>query len=354
MSNRALFVRHERALSVLYGDLESYSNGQREVFAGTAGSVLVRQNAGGFKFYAHQYYDGDGRKREKYLAGPVGTPEAEAIAEGLRTRIKETKDIVPSLRMLGREGFVLVDAKTYATLATLHNHGIFVAGGMLIGSHAYGVILNQLGIRAASYATEDIDIARSEALAFEELPAIGFLEMLRESGIEFVAVPQLDVRQPSTSFKQRGRARFHVDLLVPSPNDEFPIIPVPELQAHATGLPYLKYLLAESQMAMVVAREGCCNVRVPLPERFAVHKLLVSQLRTGRNAKSQKDVIQASVLLAALAESHPGAIEDALGWVPRSAGKYLKAGIEACRTLLEADCPRAWEAVSSAHQVKAR
>ena len=45
------------------------------------------------------------------------------------------KDIVSSLRMLGREGFNLVDAKTYATLASLHNHGVFGAGGLLIGSH---------------------------------------------------------------------------------------------------------------------------------------------------------------------------------------------------------------------------
>src|SRR5690606_6618621 len=135
--------------------------------------------------------------------------------------------------------------------------------------------------------------------------------MLKESGIDFVAVPSLDRKRPSTSFKQRGRARFHLDLLVPSRDDSSPVLPVPELNAHATGLPYLKFLLADSQLAMLMAREGCCMVRVPLPERFAVHKLLVSRLRTGRDVKSQKDVQQACVVGAALAEMHPGALEDA-------------------------------------------
>lgn len=345
MGSAPLYTPHSRALTVLYSDLDGYARSQREVFVGTAGTVLERANAGGFRFYAHQYYDGEGRKREKYLAGPVGGGDPDAAAQRMRIRIAELKDIVPSLRMLGREGFSLVDPKTYATLASLHNHGVFSGGGVLIGSHAYGLLLNQLGARATAYATEDIDIARREALAFAKLPEQGFLEMLRESGIEFVEVPQLDRKLPPTSFKQRGRSRFHVDLLVPSPDETFPVLPVPELKAHATGLPYLKYLLGESQMAMLMAREGCCNIRVPLPERFAVHKLLVSRLRGSRGVKSERDILQACVLLAVLGERHPGAIEPALKQVPKSARKYLKPAIGSARAVLETAHPRAWEAL---------
>lgn len=338
-----LYTPHRRALTVLYAELESYAFQQHEVFVGTAGSVIERKNATGFRFYAHQFYDGEGKKREQYLAGPMGSPGAEAAAENVRARIRELKEIVPSLRMLGREGFNLVDSKTYATLASLHNHGVFTAGGMLIGSHAYGILLNRLGIRATPYATEDIDIARRGALAFKKLPELSFLEMLQDSGIQFVEVPELNIKNPSTSFKQRGRSRFHVDLLVPSKNEDFPVVAVPELKAHATGLPYLDYLLGESQTAMLMAREGCCSVRVPLPERFAVHKLVVSRLRTGREAKSDKDVFQASVLCAALGESHPGAVESAVEKIPRRARKYLKPAIESARRYIEQTHPRAWE-----------
>jgi hypothetical protein len=348
MAHPPLYTPHRRALTVLYADLESYAFNQREVFVGTAGSVIERKNASGFRFYAHQFYDGEGKKREQYLAGPVGSPDADAAAEDVRERIRELKEIVPSLRMLGREGFNLVDAKVYATLASLHNSGVFAAGGMLIGSHAYGVLLNRLGVRATPYATEDIDIARREALAFKKLPERGFLEMLTASGISFVEVPPLNRKKPSTSFKQRGRSRFHVDLLVPSAKEDFPVVAVPELKAHATGLPYLDYLLNESQTAMLMAREGCCSVRVPLPERFAVHKLVVSRLRTGRGAKSDKDVFQACALCAALAESHPGAVESAVAKVPSRARKYLKPAIESARRFLEQTHPRAWDELSTA------
>jgi hypothetical protein len=342
VDTRPVYSLHPRSLTVLHSDLESYAFAQDQVFVGTAGSVIERTNASGFRFYAHQHYDGDGKRREFYLAGPVGAPDAEAMAESVRRRIVEVKDLVPSLRMLGREGFNLVDSKTYATLASLHNHGVFAAGGMLIGSHAYGALLNRLGVRAAAYATEDIDIARREALAFKKLPKTGFLEMLRDSGIEFMAVPSFDRKAPPTSFKERGRSRFHVDLLVPSRTDSFPVIAVPELNAHAMGLPYLGYLLADSQLAMLAGREGACSVRIPLPERFAIHKLVVARLRTGRDAKSQKDIEQAVVLCAALAEHHPGALESAAADVPNRAKKHLRAAIASAKSHLGAH-PRALE-----------
>jgi hypothetical protein len=327
---------------VLHADLEGHALGQRDVFVGTAGSVVERTNASGFRFYAHQSYDGDGKKRERYVGGPIGSGDADAAAATLRARIAELKALVPSFRLLAREGFAIVDARTYATLAALHNHGVFAAGGMLVGSHAYGVLLNRMGVRAAPYATEDVDIARREALAFDKVPEKALLEMLRDSGIPFVEVPALDRKKASTSYRHAGRSLFHVDLLVPSRDDSFPTVPVPELRAHAIGLPYLGYLLAGSQVAMVMAREGCCAVRVPLPERFAVHKLIVSRLRVGREAKAGKDVVQACVLCAALGDAHPGALEEAVGEVPRRARRHLASALAVALPFLEAH-PRAVE-----------
>lgn len=338
-----MFTTHARALVSLYADVEGVALTFSSPLLGTPGSVVERTNASGFRFYSHQFYNGDGKKAERYIAGPVGAPEADAAAEAVRHQIAELKDLVPSLRLLGREGFNLVDAKTYATLASLAKHGVFTAGATLIGSHAYGVILNRLGVRSSPYATEDIDIARNEALAFAEPPTQGFLEMLKSSGIDFVEVPGLDPRTPATSFKQKGRGRFHVDLLVPSRTEDFPVVQVPELAAHATGLPYLDYLLAESQMAMLAAREGCCPVRVPLPERFCIHKLLVSMLRTGRDAKSQKDVFQAAVLAAALGDLAPGALAAAKAALPKRARPLWKRGLAAVAKHLESSHPRAWE-----------
>jgi hypothetical protein len=343
-----LYSAHPASLAVLHGEIERYAADRSEVFVGTAGSVVKHRKASGYEYYARQYYDGEGHQREQYLAGPVGDAEADAASQAMRDRIAELKALVPHLRMLGREGYVHLDARAYATVASLHNHKVFASGAVLVGSHAFGVLLNQLGVRAAPYATEDIDIARRAPLAFETLPKASFLEMLRESGIPFVEVPQLSRRQPSTSFKARGKSLFHVDLLVPSPGETYTVVAVPELQAHATGLPYLKYLLAQSQRAVVLAREGCCSVRVPTPERFALHKLIVSRLRASRGSKAEKDVFQAAVLIAVLGERHPGTLEEGANSVPASARKHLQAALRAARALLEDEHPRAWEALTAA------
>jgi hypothetical protein len=221
------------------------------------------------------------------------------------------KALVPDLRLLGREGFQLADSKTYATLASLQKNGLFAAGAMPIGSHAFGVLLNHLGVRSAAYATEDIDIARREALAFPRVVGKPFLEILRDSGIAFVEVPDLDPRKPSTRFKQRGASRFHVDLLVPS-------------------------------------REGCCPVNVPLAERFAVHKLLISQQRRGSSSKTEKDIVQACVPLAVLGEKYPGAIDSAMHPLPKSARRYVRKALGPARQRLLEAHPRALEELEAA------
>lgn len=268
----------------LYGDIENFARAQGTALPETPGSVLERRNAGGYKFYAHQYYEATGRKVEKYIAS-------------------------------------------------------------LVGSHAYGALLNQLGVRAAQYATKDVDIARNAQLAFEAAPQLSFLEMLKTSGIAFFEVPNLNKRKPGTSFKEAGSSFFQVDLLVPSATDAIVTARVPELKAHATALPYLRYLLGDTQEITILAREGCCMVRVPTPERFALHKLIVSQLRKG-GGKTIKDVDQACVLFAVLADRHPGALADAAKAVPLSGRKYVaKAAVLARQNL--ASHPRAIEALDA-------
>ena len=53
-------------------------------------------------------------------------------------------------------------------------------------------------------------------------------------------------------------------------------------------------------------------VRVPRPERYAIHKILVAARRTGRNnAKRRKDLAQAVALLEVLVEESPVALGEA-------------------------------------------
>ena len=345
-TKKRLYTSHESALSTLYGDLENFARAQAYAFIGTPGTLLERSNAKGFRYYAHQYYNAEGRKTEKYLAGPIGDAAADARARELRDKIEAVAGALKSIRLLAREGFSLADSKAYSTSAVLGNHELFRAGAMLIGSHAYGALLNQLGIRAAQYATKDVDIARGAALAFPSTPELSFLEMLKDTGMAFVEVPSLDRRKPGTSFKVAGRSFFQVDLLVPAKAGHvIEGIRVPELMAHATGLPYLQFLLGESLQVVLLAREGCCLVRVPTPERFALHKLIVSRLRKP-GEKAIKDASQACVLLAALAEMHPGALQDAAISIPSSARSLVAQSVPTVLATLQSH-PRAIEVLET-------
>jgi hypothetical protein len=338
-----LITSHERALTLLFAEIETAAASQTEIFLGTPGALAERTNENGTTFWVHRYSDAIGRRVETYL-GKVDDPEVQARVDALRTRIERTNGIIDQVRLLARSGFATADRKAYSTLASFHNHGLFRAGALLIGSHAYGALLNALGVRAVAYSTEDVDIARREALALSDVPS--FLEMLKATGIEFFEVPRMDRRAPAVSFAERGRSRLIVDLLVPSRGDDYPTVPVPELKAHAKGLPYLAYLLGLSQEVPVLSPHGAVMVRVPVPERYAIHKLIVSQLRAKTSDKPQKDLRQAATLIEALAERFPGAIEQALAAVPVSASRHVKQAIVALKRHLPEAATAAWECLA--------
>lgn len=334
MLHSHLYQQHDLAYCSQFANIEQAAASQAEVLIGAPGSIIEHQRAGAV-YYARQYMGPDGSKKEEHLGGAAGDISIETRVEHVRERIEFTKSLIARIRELAKLGFQIADNKTFATMGVLFNHGLFQAGAVLIGSHAYAVLLNGLGVKAVSYATEDVDIARGHLLALHDVPAGGLLAILKETGIDFVEVPPMRRGAPSTSFKQAGATRFHVDLLVPSSDDNFPVVPVPELNAHATGLPYLAYLLGESQMATLISRHGAVPVRVPGAARFAIHKLLVSRLRTNMLVKSQKDVEQACVLLAALGELRSGEIEEACAALPKSSRELVRRVLPQVRELME-------------------
>src|SRR5258707_10275761 len=130
----ALTSPHEKALTLLFAELEATATEQREAFLGTPGNLTQRTNESGTKFWVHRYSDAVGRRHETYL----GTNEDQAVIarlEDLRKRIEEANATIARVRALARAPLVTVDRKTYSTLATLHNHGLFHARTVLIDSH---------------------------------------------------------------------------------------------------------------------------------------------------------------------------------------------------------------------------
>ena len=229
-----------------------------------------------------------------------------------------------------------------ATVAALFNAGVFGGGGVLVGTHAYGVILNELGVSAAPFPmTEDVDLARAARIELAALPDDGLLGLLKETGLPFHEVPTLKRGGPSTSFKVRGR-KLKVDLLIPARGKPYEPIAVAELGAHAMGLPYLEYLLKETVPSVLIGRDRIVPVSVPHAGWFCLHKLALYTLRTGAdNPKREKDVFQAAVLAQALAHKADFLLTEAVDGMDHKLKTRIKAGVKRALVLLGDGAPEA-------------
>lgn len=328
-----LFTKQPLALQTAFSELKRQALEQPAVLIGTPGSVVVR-TTGGRRFFYRDYYDPNGKKAGDYL-GPEDDAAGQSRAAEVRDRIAFANGLLEEAALLAQNGYVRVEPRTGAIIAALANNGLFRAGAQLVGSHAYGALLNDLGARAAATGTEDIDVARARRLALDG-DAKSFEAMLEDSRVPLHPVPSLDRKAPSTSFKPPGRDRLRVDLLMPTDGGIVKVLAAPELAAHATGLPWLRYLTAETQPGLVIGRSAMVPVNLPRPERLAWHKMLVSQIRDATSDKAPKDLEQAATLVAILAESAPESLAAAFRAVPRGAREKTLQGAKRVLARLKA------------------
>lgn len=305
------------ALQTLFAETAERAAAQDRLFVDAPG-LIVSSAKNGAGYLYRRTYGHDGRRVDEYI-GRADDPAATREAASLRARIDEARAVADAARTLRKAGFAAADNSAAITLAALFNAGLFRQGALLVGTHAFGALLNALGVRVpVRHYTEDVDIARYGTIQLAVGREGSFLDLLRATGLDFVAAPELDVRRPSTSFRVRG-AKLRVDLLVPG-DARYRSVRIPELGAHATALPHFRYLLEEPVRGVVIGRDHVVPVALPAPARFAVHKMVVATLRSGTMpAKRDKDLQQAAALLQALAERFPEDLEAAVAALPAAA-----------------------------------
>jgi hypothetical protein len=280
-----------------------------------AGSFVTKTIKGG-QYYYFQYLEPGGDKRQVYL-GRKDDALDRVVERHARAR-SETSDDEESIQrlcaILRAGGIMSTDTATARVLRALADAGVFKLGGVLIGTHAFVVIGNTLGVRwtGASLRTQDVDVAAVSTMsvvipgASADVPAA--LESL-EMG--FLPVPGLDPVHPSTSYKVRGQG-LRVDLLTPARGRPTGPVNLRRLNAAAQPLKFLD-LVTESTMRAAVVDGGATSVNVPDPARFAFHKLIVAGERPAvMHAKRDKDLAQAAQVLEALVAERPGDV--VLAW----------------------------------------
>ena len=332
MPSPAIYRRHDSASQTKYQEVKQLARSQSRVLTGTPGTLKQRTQSGR-QYWVREHIRVDGRKTDEYIGAASATDKA-AVGR-LAGEVELAKALAASSGRLRLFGYQRIDRKPAAVLEVLFNKGLFPAGLTLVGSHAYGALLNELGIIAPGYKTQDVDLARAKPLAIA-LPDGSSLEsLLNETGLRFVPVPGMPSRRPSASFKIPGAETLAVDLLVPG-RRVGEVVPVKELGAYAQAIPLLDFLLDDPVGSVALSPNQVIPIPVPSPERFLLHKIFSSQSRTpGNRDKIRKDLEQAAVLAAAIEEETPGRLNDAFRSLPAAAKPAVKRGSLAVSRLLE-------------------
>jgi hypothetical protein len=277
------------------------------------GSPTLKERDG--KAYWYDHYRVGTEVKDRYLGEDVPALRArieqhQRLKENAQGRRRERSRLV---RLLRSERFLGMDAATGSLVSALAKTGVFRLGGTLVGTNAFRLYEGELGMRLSldqTAMTSDIDIASFEklSLALEDAVEPDLAAVFGE--LNFAPVPALEHNR-TWRWRQSDGATF-VEFLTPSFSGEEGLRDLAALGVSAQALHHLNYLIAEPIDAAAVYRDGIL-IRAPRPERFAIHKLIVSdRRREGPDSlKSRKDLMQAELLITLLARDRPGDLADA-------------------------------------------
>lgn len=193
--------------------------------------------------------------------------------------------------------------------------------------------------------TQDVDFAQEHGISISIDDATPDLfEVLRKIDPTFRAVPHISERTRSSAFENRDR--FKVEFLTTNRGSD-------AVAGHLTNLPtlpgvgavplrYLDFLVRDPVRSVVLYDAGI-SVRVPAPQRYAIHKVIVSTQRPPHAAlKADKDLDQAAALIlghaltrrgAAIAEAWMEAWDRGETWREKLAMGAIRLDPEALATL---------------------
>ncbi len=299
---------------------------------GGRGGTFVKKEIGGRVYWYVQYREG-GKQHQKYLG-----PDSQELQTFMKDARSSADSRAKLCAMAAAGGAHPLRGAELAVLRLLADAGVFYLGAVVVGTHAFVIYGNMLGVSWLDgvIRTQDADIADDPRLALAihgrdqgiDLPRT--LEEWTEG--RFLPVPPspLSPQDPVTSFHE-PRQGLKVELLTPliGRRSDAPVL-LPSLNAAAQPLRFLDYLIEDPVPAAVVGGHGVL-VNVPQPARYALHKLLIAGRRGSWEAKGRKDIAQAAALCAVLLEDLPG--ELILAWEALAErGKKWTSGVRSSLT----------------------
>jgi hypothetical protein len=271
------------------------------------------QRRGDRKYWYYRGYDrlglaGEGRQSFKY-AGPDSDPEIRRRVEefgrakaGYRVR----RELASKLRAAGLPSPTRLEGDVLSALALA---GIFRLRAVLVGSIAYQTYAGVLGVRlpAALMRTGDIDVAQFFGISQQIDDSVDDLQSALQA-VDPSFRPLFHAQSRNLAAGFISKSGFKVEFLTPNRGDrtyEAALAPMPAL-GPGMGAQVLRFLdfAIKDPIRTVVLHDAGVPVTVPAPERYAIHKLIVSTLRSQEgHQKAAKDLDQAANLIEAMAKA---------------------------------------------------
>lgn len=292
-------------VTTLYSQLleEALANQFLMACPGSNGSIKKEQRKDSF-FWYWIGRDHEGKTKRLYI-GPDNA-DTRSLVEKLSDRKDEANVAKDSIRRTV-QAYLAVGGQSnepahFNIMAMLADQHLFDKGITVVGSHAFVSLCNGLGIKSSSEfcKTTDLDFARPQGISLAipddrslktDIPAA-----IKAFDNHFFPVPELDRKQPSTSFSN-NRTKVIIDFLTVDRDSNKPVF-FDDINVAATPLKFMDYLLGGNPFKGLIIGKYAIPVNLPDPARFAIHKLIISQERPMHlRAKSTKDVRQAAHLL---------------------------------------------------------
>lgn len=303
--------RLPESVQILYAELlDQLRQAEKDLHLPVGGSFVSKKIGGGVYWYLQR--DEAGRRTQTYLG-----PETPELVQQIRSAKEQQADLKRRRQLVSMltAGGAASESPTFtAVLEVLADSFVFRLGGVLVGTQAFMCYANMLGVRfdAESLRTADIDVAENARISVgvAREGSLDILERLKSIEPRFTAVPELDP-DPSTSLKVRG-SDLRVDFLTTTRRGaKKKPVPLPHLKVAAEPLEGLDYLIEKTTKAAIVGGGGIL-VNVPVPARYALHKLWVARNRpVAEQTKARKDVAQAQQVVEVLLTDRPDDIEEA-------------------------------------------
>ncbi|MEN1926191.1 GSU2403 family nucleotidyltransferase fold protein [Luteimonas sp. MJ293] len=271
----------------------------------------------------------DGRKREYYL-GPAG-PAIDAIERARQAGAPALDAVARQAAAAVVQGCIATPPKHYRIVKRLSEYQFFRTGGLLVGTHAFLALGNQLGVAwGAGTRTLDLDFAHAGPGGNVAVALPGNLQVNAHNALtslEYGFLPALGGSKGISSlYVSEKDPQLRVDFLTVPRRKGREDVYMADLGVSLSPLRFLDYLIERPGQAVLMDRADACLVNLPDPARYGLHKLIVAYERGAAHPKHRKDIAQALALIDWHLERAPHALADAwadlasrgVGWARRA------------------------------------